>query len=133
MEKKMAKKLKDPENTNSENMEAPAEAPTEAPTKPRRKYKKKPMTPTYKKINDTSYIGVSAGPRGNVSHSLFFKASSAPENPEFLFIVQMPDGEGEFDMMASEMGLTQAQAVFDSHTKKVAKSDMPPECPLVVE
>lgn len=119
----MAKKIK-----NQENPEAEISSENKRPRRAG-----KDIVPRLRVIDQVSYITMASG-RGKKSLTthLLWAPKPKPENAEqpFLFLFELPDGEGGTMIISVLMGTAQAQAVYAGHPRRVPKHDMPPECPL---
>jgi len=90
----------------------------------------KDIVPRLKVIDGASYI-LMASSRGKSLQTalLWAPAPKEPKRP-FLFLFDLPDGQGGTMMISVPMETVQAQAVYAAHPRRVPKDEMPPECPL---
>ncbi len=91
----------------------------------------KDIVPRLKVIDKQSFILMASSRAKGLPTMLLWAPTPKEANRPFLFLFELPDGEGDTVLISVPMGQSQAQAVYAAHPRRVATDDMPPECPLV--
>jgi hypothetical protein len=123
----MAKKLK----TTDSNTETPSPTAEETVKESAPKHRPgKDLAPTFKRIGDASYIRVAGGKTGGVASQLLWAMRAEKDEPQFLFVFELPDGEEGTDLCQVARSQSAAQALYAGFARRVPHHALPPECPL---